>query len=117
VNTRSIRCPSCLNEYSHQDNPALFRLVEKALERDSKASKVKRERDALLVAAAHNLARKITDALKEEYEIGTSSQFCDECDWDAAGTEEIVSTIQKAMEATGVESELRAAIKLAEEGK
>ena len=43
------------------------------------------------------LALKIAKAIKEEYSVGSSSQFCDESDWDEASEDELAKVIDKAL--------------------
>lgn len=42
-------------------------------------------------------ALKIARAIKAEYSVGTSSQFCDERDWDECSDEDLAILIDKAI--------------------
>lgn len=43
------------------------------------------------------LALKIARAILEEWNVGNSSQFCDEVDWDSASEEEVAELIDKVL--------------------
>lgn len=43
-------------------------------------------------------AEQIVDGILTEYEVGTSSRFCDEQDWDAASREDLVNLVIKYFE-------------------
>lgn len=55
---------------------------------------------------AQKMAMKAAKELKEEWEIGTFSQFCDEGDWDSASDEEIAKKLMpffvKALSYSGI---------------
>lgn len=46
-------------------------------------------------SASTQLAQELTEALEAEWQIGTSSQFCDDpADWDSADTADILKLIE-----------------------